>query len=376
VYKAEDLQYNQYENDWDIQGKENSPFRKHKHSQGRTNGRKNGPKYVAIKKIYVTSSPIRIFNELELLHDLRGFEAVCPLITAFRHHDQVIAVLPYFQHQDFRDYFRDMTVADMRPYFRALFTGLAAVHKRGILHRDIKPTNFLYNPTQNFGVLVDFGLAEREGTEYVACVCELPASERRWRTEHSAVMQGQFGHLPAHSYPKSDRDTRPSKRANRAGTRGFRAPEVLFKCTAQKTAIDIWSAGVILLTLLARRFPFFHSADDIDSLLELTHIFGKKRMAQTALIHGSVMDTNIPTYNDAGYSLRKIVLWATDRTKKDEDGQPLHQLSADEEEAIHFLEQCLELDPAKRITAEDALKHPFIAGAGLGDDTDEPVLLF
>ncbi len=51
------------------------------------------------KKIYVTSSPLRIFNELDLLHDLRASDSVCPLITAFRHQDQVIAILPYFQHQ-------------------------------------------------------------------------------------------------------------------------------------------------------------------------------------------------------------------------------------------------------------------------------------
>lgn len=31
-------------------------------------------------------------------------------------------------------------------------------------------------------------------------------------------------------------DQRPAKRANRAGTRGFRAPEVLFKCQSQTTS--------------------------------------------------------------------------------------------------------------------------------------------
>jgi len=57
---------------------------------------------------------MRIFNELELLHDLRDSPNVCPLITAFRHQDQVVAILPYFQHRDFRDYFRDLTIPDMR----------------------------------------------------------------------------------------------------------------------------------------------------------------------------------------------------------------------------------------------------------------------
>jgi cell division control protein 7 len=98
------------------------------------------PRYVALKKIYVTSSPHRIQNELELLHDLRGCRSVCPLITAFRHQDQVVAVLPFFPHTDFRIQYRTFLVADMRHYFRSLFTALHSVHKHNILHRDIKPT--------------------------------------------------------------------------------------------------------------------------------------------------------------------------------------------------------------------------------------------
>lgn len=115
VYKAEDLHYGYYQNDWDIEKKEISkwtspPFKRRKDnaSQSFTSDsdhsqwRHRASRYVAIKKIYVTSSPMRIQNELELLHDLRGCKAVCPLITAFRHQDQVVAILPHFRHQDFR----------------------------------------------------------------------------------------------------------------------------------------------------------------------------------------------------------------------------------------------------------------------------------
>lgn len=181
VYKAQDLQYERFDNSWDLE-KENdkwtpppikrfteptprSPSLDSRHSGGRQTSQqqRRKPKYVAIKKIYVTSSPHRILNELELLHDLRNCDSVCPLITAFRHTDQVVAILPYFRHRDFRDYFRKMTVPDMAIYLRSLFTALSAVHAQGILHRDIKPTNFLYDPDSKRGVLVDFGLAEREG---------------------------------------------------------------------------------------------------------------------------------------------------------------------------------------------------------------------
>jgi cell division control protein 7 len=164
VYKAEDLLYDHFDNTWDIDQPKWSTPPLQRGGNGRHHVRRK-PKYVAIKKIYVTSSPFRILNELDLLNDLRGANSVCPLITAFRHTDQVVAVLPYFQHTDFRAYFRKMTVPDMAIYFRSLFTALAAVHAHGVLHRDIKPTNFLYEPRKRRGVLVDFGLAEREGTD-------------------------------------------------------------------------------------------------------------------------------------------------------------------------------------------------------------------
>ncbi len=115
VYKAEDLLYDHYANHWDLEAEDDRkwsspPLKKRRTDDAPSSSaddapesrRRRGPQYVAIKKIYVTSSPMRIQNELELLHDLQGCKDVCPLITAFRHQDQVVAVLPYFRHLDFR----------------------------------------------------------------------------------------------------------------------------------------------------------------------------------------------------------------------------------------------------------------------------------
>jgi serine/threonine protein kinase len=53
-----------------------------------------------------------------------------------------------------------MAFEDVQCYFRCLFTALKHVHKNRILHRDIKPGNFLYNFKHRTGILVDFGLAQ------------------------------------------------------------------------------------------------------------------------------------------------------------------------------------------------------------------------
>ncbi|KAL7945025.1 protein kinase [Trichoderma barbatum] len=350
VFKAEDIHYHRYDNSWDYEddlSKWTPPPLKGRSSRSRSPRKR--ARFVAIKKIYVTSSPARILNELELLHDLRQCPSVCPLITAFRHTDQVVAILPYFRHGDFRAYFREMTIPDIAIYLRSLLTALKSVHEHKILHRDIKPTNFLYDPTTQHGVLVDFGLAEREGTDSKPCLCHEARETRKHRQAGSVWAQTSMNTQPG--YPKSD--TRPSRRANRAGTRGFRAPEVLFKCTEQTTAIDVWSAGVILLTILSKRFPFFNSADDVEAMIEIATIFGSKRMKAAGLLHGCVFETTIPTIGQQGFTMEKIILWSTCRA----EDKPL---TPDEKLAIRFLERCMELDPSRRITAPEALDHEFL----------------
>ncbi|KAF9170578.1 hypothetical protein BGX20_008783 [Mortierella sp. AD010] len=182
VYKAIDLEYDMYDNSkWDYSMGEHSAQPKEE-SKGSSDSTKDAVpttsaeaqpvetppveaapveqgKVVAIKRIYVTSSPRRIENEIAILHNLSGHKNVIPLITAFRFKDQVIAVLPYFEHSDFREYYQTLPMEDIRCYLRALLNGLVHVHKHGIIHRDIKPSNFLYDTVTKTGVIVDFGLA-------------------------------------------------------------------------------------------------------------------------------------------------------------------------------------------------------------------------
>ena len=67
---------------------------------------------------------------------------------------------------------------------------------------------------------------------------------------------------------------KPSQEASRAGTAGFRSPEILMKHPNQTTAVDIWAAGAIFISLLSMRYPFFNAADDLTSLCQIITLLG------------------------------------------------------------------------------------------------------
>ncbi|KAJ2319612.1 Cell division control protein 7, partial [Coemansia sp. RSA 2681] len=350
VYKAVDLQHDRYDNtSWTMIFSADSSDHAAK-PRGRR--RRKGPtsatrraRVVAIKKIYVTSSPARIANEISILNDLKDSRYIAPLVTAMRREDQVVVVLPYFPNDDFRRFYLDLPVEEMRWYFASLFSALAYAHSKGIMHRDIKPSNFLYDVGRRHGVLVDFGLAEREGDQEAV----------KYRSRHALQMDLSTAMRLFRSFDQRGRpgiprkDTRPGLRANRAGTRGFRAPEVLLKIPQQSVAIDIWSVGVILLCFLTRRFPFFQSTDDTEALLEIAVLYGRLEMERAAVALGRSFLTNIPTVKDRGIKFESL---AKAYNAEGYDGLP--------PEVFDLLRRLLTLDPETRITAKQALEHPFV----------------
>jgi len=111
------------------------------------------------------------------------------------------------------------------------------------------------------------------------------------------------------------------------------------------------------MTLLAERFPFFHSADDVDAMIELATMFGRNKMKSAALLHGATFDCTLNTVGDKGFPLWHVIQWSGYQ-QRPEDGNALDPGIND---AVKFLELLLEFDPRKRISARAALQTDFLA---------------
>jgi cell division control protein 7 len=160
--------------------------------------------------------------------------------------------MEYFRHGDFREYLPRLSLEQIQSYMFQLMTALAYLHNKGVIHRDVKPKvrsalvkphfdhlitlmqNFLFNSETGDGRLIDFGLAEqapewqskvhaeiRSRDAGVVAGEEKPAKRRRSsKTEPIVAQEIQ----PA---------VRPHMKPSRAGTFGFRAPEVLIQKLGQ-----------------------------------------------------------------------------------------------------------------------------------------------
>lgn len=52
-------------------------------------------------------------------------------------------------------------------------------------------------------------------------------------------------------------------------------------------AVDIWSAGIIMLSIMSGSYPFFSAPDDITALMEMVTVFGTNELRNTANKLGS-----------------------------------------------------------------------------------------
>lgn len=272
------------------------------------------------------------------------------LIDFFSYHNRIVYVLELVPHLKFRCLMRILKGIRLKHYMYQLLSALEHLHSRRIIHHDVKPSNFLFDPHSNIGSLVDLGLCEDDlSVDIVEPISDYFSLgiEKKW------CHQLRY----PHTYKRAAKAL-----GNTNGTPGFKAPEVLLFSINQSTAVDIWAVGVILLIILSQRYPFFIQKDDLLSLYEIAHIVGSEAVLLAAVNHTRAlrMDESIPPMN-----LKTLIQGLNPKIKGQVD-----------DSVYDLLKRMLDPNSYTRITAKEALAHPFFNGYEAKKKEEDPSYYF
>uniref|UniRef100_A0A673L658 non-specific serine/threonine protein kinase n=1 Tax=Sinocyclocheilus rhinocerous TaxID=307959 RepID=A0A673L658_9TELE len=190
------------------------------------------------------------------------------------------------------------TLTDIRLYMYEILKALDFCHSMGIMHRDVKPHNIMTDHEHRKLRLIDWGLAE-------------------------------FYH--------------PGQEYNiRVASRYFKGPELLIDYQMYD-----YSLGCMLASMIFRKEPFFHGRDNYDQLVRIAKVVG------TEDLYDCIDKYNIelePRFNDIlGRHSRK-------RWERFVHSENQHLVSPD---ALDFLDKLLRYDHQTRLTAREAMEHPY-----------------
>lgn len=264
---------------------------------------RNTNEYVALKRIRLEQErdgfPITSMREIKLLQRLKH-AGIVKLLEMMIERGSVYMVLEYMDH-DLTGVLANPNITFEPPHIKdlayQLFEGLAYLHHRGVLHRDIKGSNILLNNAGELK-LADFGLA---------------------RLYHKSRKTADY--------------------TNRVITLWFRPPELLLGATAYDAGVDVWSAGCIFIELFTRT-TIFPGRDEIHQLETIYQVMGSPT-----------------TETWPGLSaLPWFELIKFHRFEPQFAKQYKGRLSP---AALDLSRSILQLDPAKRPVASTILRHPY-----------------
>ncbi|KAH7464651.1 hypothetical protein PRIC1_005733 [Phytophthora ramorum] len=129
----------------------------------------------------------------------------------------------------------------------------------------------------------------------------------------------------------------------------YRPPELLFGAREYSGSVDMWGAGCIFAELMLR-MPYLTGLNELDQLGKIFHALG------------TPTDDEWPGVS----SLANFVEFTPSTAP------PLASIfSAASEDALDLLAKLLKYNPAERITAADALKHPYFSNSPAPTPTEK-----
>ncbi|KAI9911861.1 hypothetical protein PsorP6_009670 [Peronosclerospora sorghi] len=221
---------------------------------------------------------------------------------------------------------RVLPEAVIRKLLHQLLDAIAYCHRRGVLHRNLKPKHLLIKTTDTKNL--------SNYHDYDIC------------TYHTLTHKCYFSYLGDAKLQISDfalvRATGIPRRTYtmEVVTLWYRPPEILMGVRGYSSAVDIWSVGCIFAEM-AQGKPLFTGISEIDQLFQ---IFSKLSTPTSETWPGF---SSLPNYHF------EFPHWKR---------RPLNRLFPRISDlGIDLLTKLLVYNPDQRITAEDALRHPYFS---------------
>jgi len=257
----------------------------------------------------------KIRREIKILRNLAGGPNVVGLLDVV--HDPPSRsnslIMEYVQNTDWKELYPTFTEIEIKHYVFQLLSALDFVHSRGIMHRDVKPGNVMFDRARRKLRLIDWGLAEfyHPDTEY---------------------------HI-------------------RVGSRYYKGPELLVEYKKYDYSLDLWSVGCMLASMIFRKEHFFRGRDNEDQLLRILKVLGTDSFERYLERYGLFIRTDNPGLLES----HPKVPWTRFMTT---DNKP--NITT---EVIDLLDKLLRYDHGERFTAAEALSHAYFNIVRLGTAT-------
>lgn len=260
---------------------------------------------VALKEIRLQEeegAPFTAIREASLLKELKHSNIVT--LHDIVHTRETLTFVFEFVNTDLSQYMErhpgGLDHRNVRLFLFQLLRGLSYCHKRRVLHRDVKPQNLLISEMGELK-LADFGLARAKS-------------------------------VPSHTY------------SHEVVTLWYRPPDVLLGSTEYSTSLDMWGVGCIFVEMITGMPTFPGIRDTYDQLDKIFKILGTPTEETWPGV------THLP-----GYKLHMLGFFKS--RKLGLSFPRLYDIIEGEMMASAFLQ----LNPDNRISAEEALRHPYFA---------------
>ncbi|XP_078064392.1 cyclin-dependent kinase 17-like [Mustelus asterias] len=260
---------------------------------------------VALKEIrleHEEGAPCTAIREVSLLKDLKHANIVT--LHDIIHTEKSLTLVFEYLDKDLKQYLEDcgniINIHNVKLFLFQLLRGLAYCHHRKVLHRDLKPQNLLINEKGELK-LADFGLARAKS-------------------------------VPTKTY------------SNEVVTLWYRPPDVLLGSTEYSTQIDMWGVGCIFYEMATGR-PLFPGSTVEEELHFIFRVLGTPTEETWP---GILANEEFRSYNYPKYRPEPLVNHAP---RLDTEG-------------LDLLAKLLQFEGKKRISAQQAMKHPHFQSLG------------